>query len=130
MSTDMLLSSSIAKHKLETMEDLVKLEKCLRVIYKTIDGETCQALMTLEYVSWRNKVVRQLAYERATSSCESEPLCAFLPGNLCGYKLYFNQGNCSIFQLIPSQCQESMTRKRKLNEPMKFCDTTCKHTRI
>ena len=47
----MLLSNSFGKNKLETMEDLLELEKCLRVIHKTTDGVTCQTLMTLQYVS-------------------------------------------------------------------------------
>ena len=62
------------KRKLDSLEDLIELEKCLRVIHKTTDGVTCQTLMTLQYVSWRNKVVRQLAHEHGwysayTSSC-------------------------------------------------------------
>ena len=105
------------KCKLESVEDLIELEKCLRVIYKTVDGTTCQALMTFEYVSWRNKVTRQLANAlNAQGEHNSENICAFLSG----YKLFFSNKTCSISQLtisqlIPTQCEQNTIRKRKLD---------------
>jgi hypothetical protein len=41
--------------KLESMQDLILLEQCLRAMYLTADKTTCQALMTMEYQCWRNK---------------------------------------------------------------------------
>ena len=100
------------KCKLESVEDLIELEKCLRVVYKTVDGTTCQALMTFEYVSWRNKVTRQLANAlNAQGEHNSENICAFLSG----YKLFFSNKTCSISQLIPMQCEQNTIRKRKLD---------------
>ena len=97
-----------SKRKLDSLEDLIQLEKYLRVIYKTEDGSTCQALMTFEYISWRNKITRQLTKPSDTG----EPICAFL----CGYKLLFNKQTCFVTQLLPSlPSEQNKTQKRKFN---------------
>jgi hypothetical protein len=77
---------------LSCMHDLVELEKCLRVIYKTAEGNACQALMTLEYVCWRNKVIKQWKEHKEQ---EDVTLSAFLSG----YKLVFCNNICCIAQL-------------------------------
>jgi hypothetical protein len=110
------------KRKLDSLEDLIELEKCLRVIYKTEDGTTCQALMTFEYISWRNKITRQLA----NASDTGEPICAFL----CGYKLFFSKQTCCISQLLPTPCEQNKLRKRKFNDSLTVLETNCKHTCI
>jgi hypothetical protein len=109
------------KRKLDSLEDLIQLEKFLRVIYKTEDGSTCQALMTFEYISWRNKITRQLAKPSDTG----EPICAFL----CGYKLFFSKQTCFVTQLLPYlPCEQNKSRKRKFD--ITISQTNSKHTCI
>ncbi len=80
---------------LSCMHDLVELEKCLRVIYKTAEGNACQTLMTLEYVCWRNRVVKQWKEHKEHKEHKNVTLHAFLSG----YKLVFCNNICCIAQL-------------------------------
>ena len=110
-----------SKRKLDSLEDLIQLEKYLQVIYKTEDGSTCQALMTFEYISWRNKITRQLTKPSDTG----EPICAFL----CGYKLKFNNETCFVTQLLPYlPCEQIKTQKRKFDVTIE--QTNSKHSCI
>ena len=81
--------------KLTCMQDLFLVEKCIRVMYHTADGATCQALMTMEYQCWRNKVMRELLskskQEEAGThaeeidcqiNCEDMELMCQIPGSI------------------------------------------------
>jgi hypothetical protein len=97
--------------KLAFMQDLVHLEKCLRTIYHTADGATCQTLMTMEYQCWRNNVIRQLLLMSEEKSNEAHTphldvnrkemeLLSQIPGIvqafLSGYKIVYAKNMSDI----------------------------------
>ena len=113
----------IIVRKLASVQDLVDIEGCLRTMYNTADGTTCQALLTMEYQCWRNSVIRQLlsTAEDTTNMPdidavrEDTDLLSHLPGSLQaflgGFKIVYAQKTCVILQLLPAVCAQ-MHRKR------------------
>jgi hypothetical protein len=101
------------------MQDLVEVEKCIRTMYHTADGATCQALLTMEFQSWRNNVMRQLlctskqedahTHAKDVNFEDAELLCLnpeSVQAFLCGLKIVYANNVCVISQLLPAVCEE------------------------
>lgn len=109
--------------KLASVQDLVDIELCLRAMYNTADGTTCQAMLTMEYQCWRNSVIRQLLSTAGNTTniqdvdiaTEDTELLLQLPGStsafLCGFRIVYVNKICIILQLLPAVCAQ-MHRKR------------------
>jgi len=94
--------------KLESMQDLILLEQCLRAMYLTADKTTCQALMTMEYQCWRNNVIRHLISKHEEKNSAGEmPVQAFLHG----FKIVYANNVCVISQLLPAMLEEKMIKQ-------------------
>ena len=85
--------------KLCSLEDLRGVEQTLRSLYCAADGTSCQALLTMEYQLWRNRVLQLLLHTPPTDG-ESPQVLAYL----CGYKLMYTQHQCVIAQILPDTC--------------------------
>jgi hypothetical protein len=93
------------------MNDLINVEKCLRAMYHTADGATCQAMMTMEYQCWRRNVIRKILCnskqnmhvqqddfkDNHTLSNEWPKIQAILSG----FKIVFVNNMCHISQILP-----------------------------
>ena len=105
------------QRKLETIEDLIDIEACLRAMYNTVAGTACQALLTMEYVCWRNRVIGLLRKGGGIPSQAPHPDSGQLPDSqhgggggesleafLCGFRIVYARHTCVIHQLLPSFC--------------------------
>ena len=72
------------QRKLETIEDLIDIEACLRAMYNTVAGTACQALLTMEYVCWRNRVIGLLRKGGGIPSQAPHPDSGQLPDSQHG----------------------------------------------
>jgi len=128
--------------KLTCIQDLFLVEKCIRVMYHTADGATCQALMTMEYQCWRNKVMRELLskskQEEAGThaeeidcqiNCEDMELMCHIPGRiqafLCGFKIVYAKNICLISQLLPAMCEDKLHKQQYSNRDLKTRQEDC-----
>lgn len=80
------------ERQLSSIGDLLIIENILRSVYYTLDGAPCQAMLTMEYQNWRNKVVKHLKDEHRTAS---------LVARLSGFKLLYEHDKCIISQVLP-----------------------------
>lgn len=85
---------------LAKMQDLSDVEACIRSVYNTTSGVTCQALRTMEFLCWRKQVVQRLLSSDAVNRGE---LRVFLSG----YKITMKHDTCVIEQLLPNVCSRS-----------------------
>lgn len=113
-------------HRLRSVEDLRGVENKLRSLYSANDGIACQALMTMEYQMWRNRVLQQLLRLPAGETREESP---HVLAYLCGYKLLFSQHQCIISQLLPdtrseSKCHASLPLQAPQQAPRQL-NTNC-----
>ena len=90
---------------LHCMNDLLNVEKCLRAMYNTANGATCQAMMTMEYQCWRRNVIRKILsnskqnmdVEQDNLQVNHKPIQAFLSG----FKIVLVNDTCYISQNLP-----------------------------
>jgi len=122
--------------KLVSMEDMTEVEQCIRAMYLTSDGTSCQALMTSEFQSWRNKVLRHILsqsekeprpldkpIDKEASGVPKPPgrddwegLC-YMPQSIHAYlngvKIVYAQNYCFIIQLLPAFCSDKLYSQNK-----------------
>jgi hypothetical protein len=116
--------------KLSCIQDLMIIEECLRAMYLTADGTICQALMTMEYRSWRNNVIRNLMSDtKQHDACtavehvdpENIQLLSHLQNSvqafLNGFKIVYANNICVISQLLPAICEEKMPKPENSASP-------------
>jgi len=82
--------------KLQNIKDLFDVEKCLRAMYQTADGATCQAMMTMEYKCWRHNVVRRISSSQIQPDAQQS-----IKAILIGFQIVFVNDTCFISQLLP-----------------------------
>jgi len=122
--------------KLASMEDMTEVEQCIRAMYLTSDGTSCQALMTSEFQSWRNKVLRHILSQSEKeprpldkpldneASGVPKPLChddweglCYMPQSIHAYlngvKIVYAQDHCFIIQLLPAFCSDKFYSQNK-----------------
>jgi len=97
--------------QLKNMEDLFTVENCLRAMYQTADGATCQAMMTMEYRYWRHSVVRKLLsnnnsqkWNNLQADVDAPPL---IQATLSGFKIVFVNDMCYISQILPGNYDQT-----------------------
>jgi len=124
--------------KLTCMQDLIRVEKCIRVMYQTADGATCQALNTMEYQCWRNNVMRQMLSKSKPQeanthaedvNCEDMELLCLVPDSiqafLCGFKIVYAKNICLISQLLPAMCEDKLHKQQYSNRDLKTRQEDC-----
>jgi hypothetical protein len=109
--------------KLASTDDMTEVEQCIRAMYLTSDGTSCQALMTSEFLSWRNKVIRHILSQSEKVSTRKEASAApklfchddwellchtpeSIHAYLNGVKIVYAQDHCCIIQLLPALCRD------------------------
>jgi hypothetical protein len=125
--------------KLTCMKDLFLVEKCIRAMYHTADGASCQALNTMEYQCWRNNVIRQILFQSKQEEAntqqehikfeENMELLCQMPDSvqafLCGLKIVNAKNICLISQLLPAMCEEKFHKQRCSNHDMQSRQEDC-----
>lgn len=118
------------RKKLERVQDLEEFESCLRKLYNTTSGVCCQALLTIAYLQWRQKIRSRLLLGLESEDSqgsrlqdgvggglwkkEEMPLETYLPG----FRLAYSDNECTVHQILPYQCKNDLglrtSLKRKL----------------
>jgi hypothetical protein len=99
--------------KLENIKDLFNVESCIRAMYQTADGATCQAMMTMEYRCWRHNVVRKILSSTQNNSPKVNNLQADVEAQqsiqaiLSGFKIVFVKDTCYISQILPATYEQT-----------------------
>lgn len=92
------------ERQLSSIADLAVIESILRSVHYTVDGAPCQAMLTLEYQNWRNKVVKQLYQNwrnKVAKQSKDEHKTAPVVARLSGFKLLYEHDKCIISQILP-----------------------------